>query len=445
MTNDLSKFPTVPLPPILQAAEYWLRPARFFDRCGQLGDRFVWRMPGLPPLLCVTNPEDVRAIFTGDQTSLHFGEAITKMAPHELVLGSNSITVKDDAPHMKDRKMLGPHFGGAALKAYEPAMVRNTREAIASWPLGEPVKFSDLAMGLMLNIIMETVLGVTYRERLTRLREAVLQFIGVVGGPGFFAFSMVAVARGGHWEGRHRRLRAAMAKVDAIVVEEMMQRRDDGDFNRPDILAILLNLQREHGDEAMSDQMILEMIRTLLIGGYETTASTLAWIIERVTRHPQVLAELEESVARGEDDYIDAVITEALRLRPVAPITLRLVVKPFTLGDLELEPGVMVAPFIWLVHRRADLYEEPSAFRPERFVGIKPDNYAWIPFGGGLRKCLGGPFAMLELRAVLRTMLQEITLRATSEPDEALGRRNVTIVPGAGARAVLERRVRAAA
>ncbi len=437
--------PTPSIPAAMLAAEYWLRPARFFDRCQSLGDRFLLRMPGQVPLVCVTHPADVRTIFTGDQTSLHFGEALKKAAPHELVLGSNSITVKDDEPHLRDRRMFGPHFTGQALVAYEPGMVAMAREAIASWPLGEPVAFQSLMMRLTLEIIMGTVFGVSDAQRLARLREAILGFVGVIGGPGFTAFSMLAVARGGRWEGRHRRLRAAMVAVDAIVVEEMSLRQTSGETDRPDVMAVLLRLRREYGEQAISDAVMCEMIRTLLIAGYETTASSLAWIVERITRHPQVLDELEASVARGEDAYVDAVIAEGMRLRPVAPYTVRLVVKPFDLGDLHLEPGVTLAPFIWLVHRRADVYPDPAAFRPERFVGIKPDNYAWIPFGGGLRKCLGGPFALLEMRCVLRTIFEELRFVPTDAPDEPLGRRNVTIVPGRGAVATVERRVGKAA
>lgn len=445
MANALDSLPSPSLPAPLLAAEYWLKPARFFDRCRRLGDRFVWRMPGLPPMVCVTDPADVRAVFTGDQTALHFGEALKKIAPHELILGANSITVKDDEAHLRDRRLLVPSFGATALRTYEPGMEAATRTALSRWPLGQPVSFQALMMSLTLEIIMKTIFGVTDPERLSRLRAAVLEFVAVIGSPGFLAFSILAVARGGRWEGRHRRLRTAMDAVDSIVVEEMSLRRSSGQLDRPDILAVLLRLQREHGERAMSDVAIREMIRTLVVAGYETTASSLAWIAERVTRHPPVLAELDASVERGDDEYVDAVIVEAMRLRPVAPFTSRLVVKPFDLAGLHLEPGVIVTPFIWLVHRRPDVYPNPLDFRPERFVGTKPDNYAWIPFGGGIRKCLGGPFALLEMRTVLRTVLQELRFAPTTAPDEPLGRRNVTIVPGRGAMVVLDRRLRAAA
>jgi cytochrome P450 len=223
----------------------------------------------------------------------------------------------------------------------------------------------------------------------------------------------------------------------------MALRRRTGTNDQPDILALLLRLQTEHGLETMSDVAILEMVRTLLVAGYETTASTLGWVAERVTRHPEVLARLDASSSQADDGYIDAVVTETMRLRPVAPFTSRLVVAPFELDGLGLPPGILVTPFIWLVHRRRDVYCDPELFVPERFIGRRPDTYAWIPFGGGLRKCLGGPLAMLEMRTVLRTMLEELRWVATDEPDETLGRRNVTIVPGGGATVILRRRLRA--
>lgn len=433
----LTSLPTPRLWGPLLAAEYWLHPGAFLDRCEKLGDRFLLRLPGSPPLVCTTSPADVRTIFTGDQTALHLGAAVKKMAPHELVLGSSSLTVKDGDEHLRDRRRLNPYFAGAGLKAYESGMAEATRQALCEWPIGEPVSFQRLMRRLTLDIIISTVFGVGDPDRFARVREAVLRFLRVIGGPGFLAFSIVAVARGGHWDGRHRRLRIAMAAVDALVKEEITERRARGDLARNDVLAVLLRLQAEHGDE-MSDTTICETMRTLLIGGYETTAASLAWTAERLARHPEVLEQLEDSVARGEDDYVDAVVAEALRVRPVFAFTARLVVKPFEIDGLPLEPGTMVAPFIALLHRRPDLYPDPSAFRPERFLGKKPGPYTWIPFGGGVRHCLGGPFALLEMRVVLRTMFQDLRMRATKEPDEAIARRNVTLVPAKGAMVTLE-------
>ena len=190
----------------------------------------------------------------------------------------------------------------------------------------------------------------------------------------------------------------------------------------------------------MSDRAICEAMRTMLLAGYETTATSLAWIAERMVRVPHVLEQLEASVYRGDDAYIDAVIAEGLRVRTVAPHITRYVVKPFDLGDLHLEPGTMILPMIALLHRRPEVYPEPLAFRPERFLDTKPKNFEWIPFGGGIRKCLGGPFALLEMRVILQTVLQELRFEPTGEPDEPIARRNVTWVPSRGAVVTLQRR-----
>ncbi len=445
--NQIDTLPRPRIPGPLLAAEYWFRPARFLDRCEKLGDRFVLSMPGVPPLVCVTSPADVKAAFTGDQTALHFGEGLKMMAPHEIVLGRTSITIKDDEEHLRDRRMQAPHFVGGKLDAYVPTIAEKTREAMCTWPVGPRVSFQSLMMELTLDVIIATVFGVSDPARHDRVRRSVLDLLGVVGGPSFLVSTIVATARGGRWEGRYPRLQAAKTAVDDLVREEITERRERSDLDRKDILAVFLRMQTENPD-AMTDEAIFDAMRTLLIGGYETTASSLAWVAERITRHRQVLERLDESSGQDRDDYLDAVIAESMRLRPVAPFTMRLVVKPFVLDDLQLEPGVMLMPFITLAQRRADTYPEPLAFRPERFEAEPPGTFTWIPFGGGIRRCLGGPFAMLEMRVVLRTILEELRFEPTDEPDEPLARRNVTIVPGGGARVRLRRtatpRVRAA-
>jgi cytochrome P450 family 135 len=180
-------------------------------------------------------------------------------------------------------------------------------------------------------------------------------------------------------------------------------------------------------------------MRTLLIGGHETTASTLAWILERAARHPHVVARLNSAALDGDDGYIDAVIKEGMRLRPVFPMTARLAAEPFELPGLTIPAGTMVIPHITLVHRRADLYPDPLTFRPERFLGTRAGTFTWIPFGGGARRCIGASFALIEARVVLRTMLRHAELLPTRERSERIGRRNVTIVPARGGRITLKK------
>jgi cytochrome P450 family 135 len=174
-------------------------------------------------------------------------------------------------------------------------------------------------------------------------------------------------------------------------------------------------------------------VRTLMIAGHDTTAATIAWVIERIVHHPAVLAELEATVGSGDDTYLDAVIHETLRVRPVFPFTLRLTKRRLKLEGLTVEPETIIVPHVTLVHRRPEIYPNPHAFRPERFLGTRPGTYSWIPFGGGMRRCIGASMSLLEARVVIRTLIQELDLRAERTPDEAIARRVVVIVPKRGA------------
>ena len=234
-----------------------------------------------------------------------------------------------------------------------------------------------------------------------------------------------------------------MAAIDAVVLEEVNERKRAGDLERDDILGLFLRAPGEHGSP-MPDSELCDAMRTLLLGGHETTASTLAWILERAARHPDVVARLNSAALDGDDDYIDAVIQEGMRLRPVFPMTARLAAEPFELPGLTIPAGTMVIPYITLVHRRADLYPDPLAFRPERFLDTRAGIFTWIPFGGGARRCIGANFALIEARVVLRTMLRHAELLPTRERSERIGRRNVTIVPARGARITLTKRPPAA-
>ena len=205
------------------------------------------------------------------------------------------------------------------------------------------------------------------------------------------------------------------------------------------MLGMILRSTDEHG-ASMPDNEICDAMRTLLVGGHETTASTLTWILEQVTRHPDVLARLEAAALDGDDDYIDAVIKETMRLRPVFPFTARLAAQPFELRGLTIPAGTLVVPHITLVNRRPDLYPDPLAFRPERFLDTRAGTYTWIPFGGGPRRCIGAAFSLIEIRIVLRTILRHAQLQPTSKPSERIARHTVTIVPAGGATITLKRR-----
>ncbi len=439
MAQSLTELPRLRQPAILNAAEYWLAPERFTRRCQPLGDRFVVSMQGMGQWLCLTHPDDIKSVFTADTNVLRLGAALAKGSAHPLVLGPTGLTNVDGPEHMRRRRMQLPPFHGQALTGYQQVMERKTEEALARWPYGRPTRTDAHMQGISLEVIMAVVLGVTDPDRLERLRAATLALMREGHSKRFFIQMIILIARGKSWDGRFPRIRRAMAAFDAIVLEEVAERRALGDLDQHDVLGMFLQARDEHG-APMPDDEICDAMRTLLLGGHETTASTLTWIIERVTRHPEVLARLEIAALDGDDDYIDAVIKEAMRLRPVFPITARLATEPFELPGLTIPARTLVVPHITLVHRRPDLYPDPLAFRPERFLDTRAGTYTWIPFGGGPRRCLGAAFSLLEIRIVLRTMLRHAQPMPTTKRSERIARHTVTIVPARGGTVTLTRR-----
>jgi cytochrome P450 len=435
----MSDLPRLRTPALFNAAEYWLAPERFVQRCEPLGDRFLVTMPASQPWLCLTNPDDIRSVFAADTGVLRLGAALAKNAPHPLLLGPTGLTNVDGDEHTSRRKMQLAPFRGRALGNYEDVMERKTEDMLADWPYGRPTRADTQMQAISLEVIIAVVFGVTDPERVERLRAATLALIREGNSRRFFVQTMIVTARNKGWDGPFPRIRAAMAAVDAIVVEEAAERRKNSDLDQDDVLGMFLRACDEKGNP-MPDSEICDAMRTLLLGGHETTASTLAWILEQVTRQPDVLARLEAAVLDGDDDYVDAVIKEAMRLRPVFPVTARLASEDFALGDLTIPEGTLVVPHITLVHRRADLYPDPLAFRPERFLDSRAGTYEWIPFGGGPRRCIGAGFSLLETRVVLRTMLRHARLLPTRRRAERIARHTVTIAPARGAIVTLERR-----
>jgi cytochrome P450 family 135 len=439
VTTTLTDLPRLRTPAIVNAAEYWLRPDRFATRCQPLGDRFLVAMPSWRPWLCLTDPGDIKRVFTADTDVLRLGAALTKASPHALVLGPTGLTNVDGAEHMRSRRMQLPPFHGEALVKHQAVMERKAEETLERWPYGRATRAEGHMQAISLEVIIAVVFGVTDPDRVERLRAATLALMRIANSRRFLVQTVVVTARNKGWDGRFARVRRATAAIDAIVLEEVAERRRAGNLDQDDVLGTFLRARDADG-MPMPEAELCDAMRTLLLGGHETTASTLAWILERVSRHPAELARLEAAALDGDDDYVDAVVKEAMRLRPVFPITARLASAPFELGDLTIPAGTLVVPHITLVHRRPDLYPDPLAFRPERFLGTRAGTYTWIPFGGGPRRCLGAAFSLIETRIVLRTMLRHARIVPTRRPPERIARHTVTIVPAHGATVTLERR-----
>ena len=310
---------------------------------------------------------------------------------------------------------------------------------LTAWPpYGRWISAQPQMQAITLEVIIAVIFGVTDQERVTRLRHVILALVKEAVSRRFLLQTVIATSRTDGWNGPFRRMRRAIAAVDAVVIEEIDHRRNSADLDRDDVLGVLLRTADDNG-ALMGDDELCDAMRTLLVGGHDTTASTLTWVLERVTRQPDVLARVQDAARDGDDEYLDAVIKEAMRLRPVAPMTARLATQDFELPGLTIPAGTIVFPYITLVHRRPDLWENPHEFRPERFLNAAVNTYAWIPFGGGRRRCLGAAFSLIEARVVLRTILQNADLAQNTGRSERIGRSNVLLVPAQGGSVRLNR------
>ena len=318
-------------------------------------------------------------------------------------------------------------------------MERKAEEALARWPFGRLAVSQPHIEEITLEVMMATVFGVTDPTRVERLRSATLALLREGHSRRFFIQTMIATSRENGWDRPFPRIRRAVDAVDAVVMEEVAQRRREDKLDGQDVLGMFLRTPDEQG-QLMSDDEICDAMRTLLLGGHDTTASTLTWVLERVSRFPEALARLEAAALEEDDEYLDAVVKETMRLRPAFPLTARLATEPFELPGLTIPSDTIVVPYITLVHRRPDLYPDPLSFRPERFLNTRAGTYTWIPFGGGPRRCIGAAFSLTEARIVLRTILRHARIEPSRRRAERVAHRNVFIVPARGGRITLQLR-----
>jgi len=328
-----------------------------------------------------------------------------------------------------------PPFHGDRMRAYGEAMTEIAERHVARFPVGRAFPVHPAMQAITLEVILRTVFGVEDRARLAQLGAPLQRLLNSTDHPArLLALQFTSSERGGP-RSPWGRIRALMAPADAIVYEEIEARRAAADGSqRTDILSLLLAARDEDGN-ALTDRELRDELMTLLVAGHETTATALAWTLERLVRHPAVLARLRAEQEEGGTAYLDATIKETLRLRPVVPGVVRRLERPLTFGGWDLPKGVHIAPSIYLIHRRADVYPEPEAFRPERFLERTPSTYEWLPFGGGIRRCLGASFALYEMQVVLGAILRHAELATDpAAAPEAVRRRFVTYTPGRGGR-----------
>ena len=399
------------------------RPGPLMWRAHQrYGDTFTVRLASYPPLVFLTRPEHVREVFTGDPGKLHAGEANQILLPF---VGPHSILLLDGGAHLRQRKLLLPPFHGERMRAYADLIGDVAQREVATWRPGARLQLASPMRAITLEVIMRAVFGIRTDVRVERVRNVLARQMETATRP---AVLMALLALGPDRVHRHGLLRRITEPVRRILLEEVSAARVAADLDRrDDILALMVQARDEDGVPMSDDELVDELV-TLLVAGHETTATALAWAIERLVRHPGAYERLREE---GED-YALAVARETLRLRPVLPFVDRRLVEPATVAGLDLPAGIGVAPCIWLLHRREDIYAEPHAFRPERFLGTTPGTYTWIPFGGGIRRCLGATFALFEMTAVLSVIANGPRLAPPEgrHAHEPVRRRAVTLTPG---------------
>jgi cytochrome P450 len=422
------------LQPPLQLIGFFSRPTAFLQRCRErYGDVFTLRLPATEPMVFLGDPDLVKAVWTRDKVNgLPEGRRLTL----EPVLGPRSVLLQEGAEHLRRRRLMLPPFHGERMRRYGEVMDEMTLRDIERWPVGEPFSLMPRMQAITRDVILRAVFGTRAGEREDELRRRIDDVLSRTTRTRTQLGVLAAESAGLPHTPFHR----AVRRMDDVLYAEIRDRQAATDLDdREDILSMLVQARDEDG-EALDTGELRDQLVTLLLAGHETTATALAWAFDALFRNPGVRARLEASLPDG-DEYLDAVVEETLRIRPTVPDIGRRLGEPLALKDgAQLESGTAVFASVHLLHEREDLFPQPRAFRPERFLGEqRPSTYAWIPFGGGMRRCLGAAFAQYEMRRVLRTILEHTDLQPATDRAEPPERRPVTVVPRHGTPAICAR------
>jgi cytochrome P450 len=428
--DQLPPGPRLPRP--IQTLRFVRRPVEFFeDGAERYGDAFTLRLYGPGDVVLVSDPPSLKRLFSAD--------GVNTIAPGRSIvlrplLGPRSVLLLDNGPeHLRRRKLMLPPFHGERMRAYESVIAEATEREIARWPAGARFPLHPAMQAITLEVILRAVFGVEEADRRRELSDHLVRILSTTQSPAALGLSSKRLRRLPPW----RRTAARIDRADAILAEEIARRRSDpGLAEREDILSMLVAARFEDGSE-MDDQEIRDQLMTLLLAGHETTATSLAWAFDLLFRRPDAMERLRDEASGSGTEYLEAVIDETLRLRPVVPFTGRLLREPATLGGYDLPAGAVVLAGLFLAHMREDVYPDARSFKPERFLDGGPETYSWVPFGGGTRRCLGAAFAQFEMKVALRTILRRADLRPASGSAEPIVRRNVTLAPKHGTPAVL--------
>jgi cytochrome P450 family 135 len=439
-TRDTRLPPGPRLPATVQAAIWALRPLAFLDHCAaRHGDLFTLRIRRRPWVL-VSDPEHVKRVFTTDAALVGAGagEANPLLEP---LLGSSSVMLLDEPQHLRDRKRLLPSFHGERLRDYGAMISAVAERHVAEWPLGEPFALWPRMQAISLDVVIGAVFDEIEPARRELLAVRLVELTNWINHPGRLA---VLAGVGKRSLTSSRRFREALGRVEDVVLDEVRARRarspsDGAEREHDDIHSVL---EREYGGERAGpdgERKLRDELVTMLSDG--PTATSLAWVFERLLRHPDKLARLREELLEGErDEYLDACVKETLRLCPAVPLVMRRLLQPMRLGPYTIPPDTIVAPCVHLMHRRPDVYPDPLRFRPERFLASDVGTYTWIPFGGGVRRCVAWYFAQLEIKRVIEVVVRRFDLHAAGDRAEGATRSSVSFAPAGGALVIATRR-----
>jgi cytochrome P450 len=435
-----SELPPGPkVPATWQTIATWVRPTAGLLRARErYGKRFAVRLLGQPPFVILSDPEEIKEVFQAPPEVLHPGEGARILEP---IVGPNSVILLDEAPHLQQRKLMLPAFHGDAMQSLAELMSELTEREVASWPQEQPIALHPRLQRLTLEIVLRAVFGLEQGAQLDRLRELLTKVLEFAENPiSLLPFAQRALAG----RGPMGRLERLGEEADKLIFELIDERRRNGGEG-PDVLALLLSAEHEDGSPMSPGELRDELV-TALVAGHETTASQLAWGFEMLARHSGVIAKLAQELRDDPDAaYLTATIHEIMRSRPVLMnAEPRLVKQRVEIGGVSYPPGVVLIASAYLVHHDPEIYPDPHAFRPERFLesagGRTPGTYTWLPFGGGRRRCLGASFAMLEMKIVLRAVIERNILLPVGKRSETARRRSITISPSRGCEVVLRPR-----
>ncbi len=439
-----SFMPSSALPPgpsLFATFDFIRNPFRFLDTCARrYGDWFTVRVPGVAPYVFTSDPAAIREIFLGDPDALHAGEA---NRPLGAFMGERSSLFLDAPEHLRQRRLLLPAFHGEQIASHADAMRDAADNAIASWPRGQAFPIHPQMRAITFETIIRAVFGFENDGTGAELRELLKNLFALYSSRLGTLFSLPAMQiDAGRWSRWGRAVRL-MRQIDAILCAEFARRRKEGVEGRADVLSTLLSARYEDG-QPLPDNVIRDEMYTLMLAGHETTAATMAWIVNRLVTRPDVMERARAEIFSvldgkqldashvGKMKYLEAVINETMRLDPVVPNIGRGLKRPMTIARCQLPAGVTIAPCIYLVHRRPELWPNPTQFNPDRFLESRQTPYTFFPFGGGPRRCLGAAFATYQMKIVIAEMLSRVELKKVDRYEAHAIRRGIAFAPSDG-------------